>query len=245
MEVHAHTHTPRKKWTHYLWEFLMLFLAVFCGFLAENFRESQVERHREKEYMRSLVQDLNADVSEINGSLEFGAVIAEKLDSVVYILNEKDPDKNAYDLYRLGSMTGGLVEVSFNDRTASQLKNAGTMRLIRNSDLSDSIQDYWTVVKVDESLAQKMFDIQVKAGDLWVQMSSNKYSERKDPSNPSVVSIKKDAKLINSDTGLIVQLSNRTRGRFIILNFYLARIKETKEIALRLIDLIKKEYHLK
>ena len=30
MEVHAHTHTPRKKWTHYFWEFLMLFLAVFC-----------------------------------------------------------------------------------------------------------------------------------------------------------------------------------------------------------------------
>ncbi len=38
MEVHAHTHTAaesvslrgRKKWTHYFWEFLMLFLAVFC-----------------------------------------------------------------------------------------------------------------------------------------------------------------------------------------------------------------------
>jgi hypothetical protein len=30
MEVHAHAHTARKKWTHYLWEFLMLFLAVFC-----------------------------------------------------------------------------------------------------------------------------------------------------------------------------------------------------------------------
>ena len=29
MEVHAHSHTPGKKWTHYFWEFLMLFLAVF------------------------------------------------------------------------------------------------------------------------------------------------------------------------------------------------------------------------
>ena len=35
MEVHAHTHTARKKWTHCFWEFIMLFLAVFCGFLAE------------------------------------------------------------------------------------------------------------------------------------------------------------------------------------------------------------------
>ena len=35
MEIHAHSHTPRKKWTHYFREFLMLFPAVFCGFLAE------------------------------------------------------------------------------------------------------------------------------------------------------------------------------------------------------------------
>jgi hypothetical protein len=37
MEVHHHAHTARKKWTHYFWEFLMLFVAVFCGFLAENY----------------------------------------------------------------------------------------------------------------------------------------------------------------------------------------------------------------
>ena len=55
MEVHAHTHTERKKWTHYLWEFLMLFLAVFCGFLAENQREHYIEHQREKQYMRSLL----------------------------------------------------------------------------------------------------------------------------------------------------------------------------------------------
>ena len=44
METHHHTHTPRKKWTHYLWEFLMLFLAVFCGFLAEYQLEHKIEK---------------------------------------------------------------------------------------------------------------------------------------------------------------------------------------------------------
>ena len=58
MEVHAHSHTPRKKWTHYFWEFLMLFLAVFCGFLAEYKLEQTIERHREKEYMQLMVEDL-------------------------------------------------------------------------------------------------------------------------------------------------------------------------------------------
>src|SRR6266498_161989 len=61
MEVHAHTHSERKKWTHYLWEFLMLFLAVFCGFLAENQREHYVEQQREKQYARELYDEFNAD----------------------------------------------------------------------------------------------------------------------------------------------------------------------------------------
>ena len=50
MEVHAHTHTPRKKWTHYFWEFFMLFLAVTAGFLVENQREHYVEHLREKQF---------------------------------------------------------------------------------------------------------------------------------------------------------------------------------------------------
>src|SRR5215813_2913843 len=65
MEVHQHTHTPRKKFTHYLWEFLMLFLAVFCGFLAENQREHLVEHSREKQYILSLVEDVKTDASNV------------------------------------------------------------------------------------------------------------------------------------------------------------------------------------
>src|SRR5437762_13179198 len=78
MEVHAHSHTSdpdpstssghrgRKKWTHYLWEFLMLFLAVFCGFLAENIREHSVEGRKEKEYIKSIIEDLKTDSSNLN-----------------------------------------------------------------------------------------------------------------------------------------------------------------------------------
>jgi hypothetical protein len=64
MEVHAHTHTERKKWTHYFWEFLMLFLAVFCGFLAENQREHMIEHQREKQYIGSFYEDLTADEND-------------------------------------------------------------------------------------------------------------------------------------------------------------------------------------
>ena len=66
METHAHDlhKAPGHGWKHYIFEFLMLFLAVFCGFLAENQREHIVEHQREKEYMKSMLEDLKHDTSE-------------------------------------------------------------------------------------------------------------------------------------------------------------------------------------
>jgi hypothetical protein len=55
MEVHAHTYTARKKWSHYFWEFLMLFLAAFCGFLAVYQLEDEIEKDRERQYTRSMI----------------------------------------------------------------------------------------------------------------------------------------------------------------------------------------------
>ena len=65
MEVHTHTHTPRKKWTHYFWEFLMLFLAVFCGFFAEYQLEHKIERDRAKELAKSFYEELKGDSSNM------------------------------------------------------------------------------------------------------------------------------------------------------------------------------------
>src|SRR5574339_487265 len=66
MDVHHHSHTARKKWTHYFWEFLMLFLAVFCGFLAEYKLEQTIERHREKEFILSMIEDAATDTANIH-----------------------------------------------------------------------------------------------------------------------------------------------------------------------------------
>src|SRR6266542_3833667 len=88
MEVHSHTHTPRKKWTHYLWEFLMLFLAVFCGFLAENWREHIAEHQREKKYIQSMVADLRKDTAEVTPIIEDNINKFNGMDSLRQLLSK-------------------------------------------------------------------------------------------------------------------------------------------------------------
>ena len=94
MEVHAHTHSERKKWTHYFWEFLMLFLAVTLGFFVENQREHMVEHQREKKFIKSLVSDLEADTARLSDILQQRQHRAVMLDSFVLLLNL--PDAAAY-----------------------------------------------------------------------------------------------------------------------------------------------------
>jgi hypothetical protein len=107
MEVHAHTHTARKKWTHYFWEFFMLFLAVTLGFFVENQREHYIEHQREKQYIKSLVKDLILDTINISSNISINQKILTGKDSLVKLLLAPVPEKNTTgigkDLYRLYS----------------------------------------------------------------------------------------------------------------------------------------------
>ena len=149
MEVHAHTHTERKKWTHYFWEFLMLFLAVFSGFLAENFREHQVEKKRGKGYILSFYEDLKKDTVAFSRIIEADKKKMEAFNDIF----------NCYDTvrknWRATSCLIPLVRnsrtnqtVTFSTGTLQQLKNAGGYRLLKDEDrdsiisYDNSVQDY-------------------------------------------------------------------------------------------------------
>jgi len=84
MEVHHHApHKGHKTFGEYFLEFFMLFFAVFLGFLAENIRESKVEKSREKEYISSMVEDLKQDSAKFDQYLPFMQLVEKGLDTLV------------------------------------------------------------------------------------------------------------------------------------------------------------------
>src|SRR5262245_13966518 len=129
MEVHTHTHTPRKKWTHYFWEFLMLFLAVFCGFLAEYQLEHVLEKDREKQYVRSFIADIKDDNNYFGEAIDLRSRRARKCDSLIMLIKSPGREKHTSTIYLLGLELSFSNRFSRNDRTIQQLRNAGGMRL--------------------------------------------------------------------------------------------------------------------
>ena len=144
MEVHHHPHTPRKKWTHYFWEFLMLFLAVTLGFLVENQREHYIEHQREQQFIQSLFNDIKADTANIAKIIIARTAKERMLDSLAFMMNSPRPIDFVKLIYPYAILAGRTLPYRFvpNDGTMQQLKNSGALRLIRNRAVVDSISKY-------------------------------------------------------------------------------------------------------
>ena len=144
MEVHHHSHTERKKWTHYLWEFLMLFLAVTLGFLVENLREHYVEHQREKQFIQSLFNDIKTDTTNIIRIINARTAREQSLDTLTHMMNSDNPQKFIKQICNNAIYASRTLQYRFvpNDGTMLQLKNSGAFRLIRNRIVADSISKY-------------------------------------------------------------------------------------------------------
>ena len=148
MEVHHHSHTPRKNWTHYFWEFLMLFLAVFAGFLAENEREHFIEHKREKKLITEMVEDLKKDTVYL--SLCINRFIPNHLmllDSAIRLLREQGHEKDRETYQAFLTATEWNYNYVPTERTLSQLRSYG-YRLIRNAVVADRLSELEIINKV-------------------------------------------------------------------------------------------------
>ena len=256
MEVHHHSspapggaHTSRKKWTHYFWEFLLLFLAVFCGFLAENQREHMIEHKREKQYIKSLLLDLKADINQLRISQDFRTQRIDLLDTLMKLLKSPRLKENTSAFYFHVLPSQFNRKFVSNNGTLSQLKNAGGLRLIRKSNVVDSILyvDVRTQATVDFENWERdrLNDLSVfdKVVDGAILEENTKYTypdvafEYNRPSgNPALLSYdKKD----------LERLYNRFNLQKRMHSVIISNLHGLKGNITRLIDLLEKEYPLK
>jgi hypothetical protein len=225
---------PVKKIRHYFFEFLMLFLAVFCGFMAENWREELREHRREKEFIRSIVDDLKSD------SVQSGKTIAQLqrihigMDSVTVLLASPEIMNNSNEVYRLWTKYLGLEVFVSNDRTIQQLKNNGELRLIRNKAVSDRIMKYDQVLKKYYRQSDLMYSAArdlTTYGQLFDFIALDK--------NPGIpVPLTEEGKRTLNHAYANVQLWNR--GLIGLINW----LREVNEEGKSLVKFIKQEYRL-
>ena len=141
MEVHHHSHNSEKKWTSYFWEFLMLFLAVFAGFLAENKREHIIEKKRAHQFLQSMLVDVQTNMKNLDSLMKQNRVIITNHDSLVNWLLQ---DSAAIDRAAFAKQMGAVWVRNFLVRkeTYEQMKSSGSLRYVGNIEFLKKMMDY-------------------------------------------------------------------------------------------------------
>jgi hypothetical protein len=247
MEVHHPHHlTHKKKWNEYLLEFLMLFLAVFLGFIAENIREYYVERHREKAYMQSLLQELKFDTTNYQRVIDDIKILNPALDSSYTNVKEAARFNNIMQGKWQSIINQGSVEYRPSLPTIQQMQSSGNLRLIEKHDVGKKISEYLTFVRGN-----------LERGNNYVAAATSKVYNFEDANcdytnfrkteteqvNDSISFISYSMAIIEKDQVKLNEFANS------FINFkannigYNKHVLEAKKLATELILLINKEYN--
>jgi hypothetical protein len=246
MDVHAHTHTPRKKWYHFFFEFMMLVLAVAIGFLAENIREHNVEKSREKQIMHALLQDLQADIVQIDSLKIRRETRNDNCDSLISLLSNYSTGGNKDNgglIYLYGRNASRRIHFHPQDGVLQQLRNSGGFRIVHDTAVLKSINAYELLliankenIEVEEKelseytqVAAKLFNVKV----FQEIMAGN--NVKKPAGNPPLFST--DPVLLN-EAGIKLHYWKRTSVSAI------ESLNQLKITAANLISRIGDEYHL-
>ena len=250
MEVHHHAHTSRKKWTHYLWEFVMLFLAVFCGFLAEYQLEHTIEHQRAKKYASNLLDELKKDTARLTYLMNLASVTSGKLDSLTMLI--KDPGYQAVTSGMLYYYADNVLNVTYfasHNSTLEQLKNSGSLRMMKInvgqmiSEYDKKIRELEKEYGLSKSEFEKMETLHFKVFDVYTleELFTDDTSRitRDSVFRLNTLYVTKDREMMNEYAGWVKFEANIYRMQS---KEYLAPIRKNAE---ELIATLKKEYHLK
>jgi hypothetical protein len=142
MEVHHHPHVEKKHFKEYFLEFLMIFLAVTLGFFAESLREHINDNEKREQYIQSLVEDLESDTARLNDIIGFDAGKIAALNNMYQcydtVINNLKATSCMGELIKFSKVNRPFLS---DDRTVTQLANAGGFRLLAKED-ADSILAY-------------------------------------------------------------------------------------------------------
>lgn len=261
MEVHHHAHHEhgRKNWKSYFWEFIMLFLAVFCGFLAENQREHYVESLRAKEYAKSLLNDMKDDTTEIGGGIRQNTFMISAFDSCISIGKEnidKPTVPGRFYYYSRFSTNGYAID--WNRSTLTQLVQSGSLRYLQNKTLVSKLNKYHALQSLigannetDHLVRNKIIEIRSKLMAVryyeafaLIDITREMKGRIKDPIVDSLML--QELPLKKGSDGIMEEFLNnlldrKWRNQRFVEELYPQALKVGSEI----IEMLKLEYHLK
>jgi len=143
-------------------------------------------------------------------------------------------------IYRVNLRTLGNVRLNLNERTSSQLKNSGGMRLVENQQISNKISEYWELSDIIKNFGVTLEELKLRAREKSYSIFDQKYY-----TDVNTAEVSKNVKMMTNDAFVMTEYSNRLNHiRNSMKNVRLPLIIKLNKKAKDLLIDLKKEYDL-
>lgn len=252
MEVHHHAHHPaaphhKKNWKSYFWEFLMLFLAVFCGFLAESYHVHLVNNGIEKRNIKLVIDNLKDDTAKLKYCIRANEQSIKWLDTLISFRNLQNTDTLYSNTFNNLFMKV-IPNYTFFSNTAAidQMKFSGSLRLVKNEEVLSGIFKY---EGMNEFLSINRANIATRSEQM-IENASTFLNMQDVASNAGVQflqdsQIKSPKHIANSQQNIFKFFNDVIIRKATLEIIWIPQMHEQQENAEILIELLEKEYNMK
>lgn len=232
--------TKPSRWSHYVFEFIMLFLAVTLGFFVENQRQKLSEQEDEKRLVTTLMNDINTDLQRVDEIIQLRLERIEKNDSLYLLLSLPNRNDHMVKIYEYMRSARSHRTLFYVNNTMTYLANGGFQRL-RNSKVENETRSYY--LRVQDLLATQQSGLNI--GQEMREKSRSlmdaevifflSHPERKG---------KEAIRLFSTDAGQINAFSNTLLHFNATLGTQIQLLENVRLQGEKLVTSIKSEYHL-
>lgn len=241
MEVEYHKKS-KKNWKSYFWEFLMMFLAVICAFLADSYHSYSINKDIEKRNIEMVVGNLKEDVDKLNYNIKENESRVKDIDTLVIYQSMQTDSIFTDRFYEL--MTKGLSIDMFasNSAAVDQMKSSGSLRLIESQKILEEIYNYEYLNKIMNINFNYDREFQMKAAD---ELFSFIFLRTENTAQDYIAIQKSKDRAINKQDEIHKFFNNMRMRKFILQHRFIPQLKKQLKNAEGLITLLEKEYDLK
>ena len=199
--------------------------------------------------MKTLVADLKNDTANFARSIGIFQANADRFDSLKKSIKSPFSEKSLLDFYKATTIAQHFSSFNYSDRTIEQLRSAGNFRLIRKSIVSDTLIEYdryirHTYLTIENILQEQALNL-MKLQNKMIDYDIYNFLVTRDwPARMAIVTDSIPFPMQFPDKEIVSEYYNT----FGFYRNWCQRMalhsKSAKRNSTRLIELIKKEYHL-
>jgi hypothetical protein len=155
------THFKTQNWTAIIVEFLIVVVGIFVGLQVDQWNQERKERVLESQYVLSIKRDLQADIAELDRTIELARKRAQSGRLLITSLNENRIDSNPTEFVWAVYNSLWLNYPSYTRTTVDELSSTGNLRIIRDESLKSSLAEYYAMVYRHEQFTVNWRDMQI------------------------------------------------------------------------------------